>query len=136
MYTIIKIYNYYSYLSLTDCDGDTYINPGFISFYCRRHADQIHLKRALCTIISCVTVSGNWSLTFVHSLACLWHIVFVTSVKHCLVMSTLWPMRALLYYFNIISLFYLENYSVIRKTKSTTVFLIFFHWEIYIRFTG
>ena len=136
MYTIIKIYNYYSYLSLTDCDGDTYINPGFIQFYCRRFADQIHLKRALCTIISCVTVSGNWTLTFVCSSACLWHIMFVTCVKHCLVTSTWWPMRVKMYYFKIISLFFLEIYSVIRKTKSATVFLNFFYWEVYIRFIG
>ena len=136
MYTIIKIYNYYSYLSLTDCDGDTYINPGFISFYCRRHAGEIHVKQALYTNISCVPVSGDWSLTFVYSSACFWNTVLVTSVKHCLVTSTSWPMRAMLYYFKIISLFFLEIYSVIRKTKSATVFLNFFYWEVYIRFIG
>ena len=105
---------------------DTHINPRFIPFYCRRNAGEIHVKQALYTNISCVPVSGDWSLTFVYSSACFWNIVLVTSVKHCLVTSTSWPMRAMLYYFNIISLFYLEIYSVIRKTKTTTVFLNFF----------
>ncbi len=136
MYTIITIYYYYLYLSLTGCDVDTHINPRFIPFYCRRNAGEIHVKQALYTNISCVPVSGDWSLTFVYSSACFWNIVLVTSVKHCLVTSTSWPMRAMLYYFKIISLFFLEIYSVIRKTKSATVFLNFFYWEVYIRFIG
>ena len=131
MYTIITIYYYFSYLSLTGCDVDTHINPRFISFYCRRNAGEIHVKQALYTNISCVPVSGDWSQTFVCSSACSWNIVFVTCVKHCLVTSTWWPMRVKMYYFKIISLFFLEIYSVIRKTKSATVFLNFLLRSLY-----